>query len=90
MIILRNKTFSNKKLPDSRIGIGWMQEKLGKNDAEKYFKIGQKAADESYEKGDDDETIIKKSKRKSGNRVILDKSGKPILEGSWRTWISRS
>jgi hypothetical protein len=72
----------SKKLPDSRIGIGWMQEKLGKNDSEKYFKIGQEAADKSYEKGDDDETIVKKSKRKPGNRVILDKSGKPILQGA--------
>ena len=72
----------SKKLPDSRIGIGWIQEKLGKNDSEKYFKKGQKAADDSYERGDDDEKVIKKSKRKAGNSVILDKSGKPILEGS--------
>jgi hypothetical protein len=72
----------SKKLPDSRIGIGWIQEKLGKNDSEKYFEKGQKAADDSYEKGDDDEKVIKKSKRKAGNSVILDKSGKPILEGS--------
>ena len=72
----------SKKLPDSRIGIGWMQEKLGKNDSEKYFKKGQEAADESYTKGDDDEKIVKKSKRKAGNSVILDKSGKPILEGT--------
>lgn len=76
------RLFSSKKLPESRIGIGWIQEKLGKNDSEKYFKVGQKAADESYSKGDEDEKVVKKSKRKAGNRVILDKSGKPILEGS--------
>lgn len=82
MIILKNNLFSKSdKLPESRIGIGWLQEKLGKNDAEKYFKIGQKAADESYKKGEDEETTIKKSKRTAGNKLILDKSGKPILKG---------
>jgi hypothetical protein len=52
------RLFSSKKLPESRIGIGWIQEKLGKNDSEKYFKVGQKAADESYSKGDEDEKVV--------------------------------
>lgn len=83
MIILRQKQkLFSKRLPDSRIGVGWMQEKLGKNDAEKYFKRGQNAADESYARGEDDDKVIKNSKRKAGNSVILDKSGKPLLEGS--------
>ena len=34
-MIVKRKLFS--KLPDSRIGIGWMQEKLGKNESEKIF-----------------------------------------------------
>ena len=80
----------SKKLPESRIGIGWIQEKLGKNDSEKYFKKGQKAANESYEKGDSDEEIIRKSKRRAQNSVILDKSGRPLLEGATAggNWIS--
>ena len=72
----------SKKLPESRIGIGWMQEKLGKNDSEKYFKKGQEAADKSYEKGDSEDEIIRKSKKRARNSVILDKSGKPLLEGA--------
>lgn len=79
-MIVKRKLFS--KLPDSRIGIGWMQEKLGKNESEKYFKIGKQAADDSFEKGEDEDTVVNKSKKAAGNRVLLDKSGKPILKGT--------
>lgn len=35
MIVLRNKNFA---LPESRKGIGWVNDKNGKLDSEKYFK----------------------------------------------------
>ena len=79
-MIVKRKLFA--KLPDSRIGIGWLQEKLNKNDSEKYLKIGKAAADESFDKGEDEDIVIKKSKRAAGNKVLLDKSGKPILKGT--------
>ena len=41
MIILRDKLFT---LPDSRKGIGWVNDKNGKLDSEKYFRAAKKAA----------------------------------------------
>ena len=52
MIILRNKNFA---LPDSRKGIGWVNDKNGKLDSEKYFKAARDAADKAEARGLSDE-----------------------------------
>ena len=36
------------KLPDSRIGVGWIQEGNGKVRSEKYLDSAQEAADKSF------------------------------------------
>lgn len=59
MIILRNKNFA---LPDSRKGIGWVNDKNGKLDSEKYFKAARDAADKAEARGLSDKEITKKVK----------------------------
>ena len=75
MIILRTGIFS--KLKDSRIGSGWTQDGNGKVNAEKYFKIGQLAADRAVEEGKSDEEVIKAAKKAAGKEATLDNLGKP-------------
>ena len=77
MIILRQSEYS-KKLPNSRIGVGWTQDGNGKVDAEKYFKVGQVAADLAIDQGKSDEEVIKAAKKAAGREATLDNLGKPI------------
>ena len=76
MIVLRNSLFS--KLPDSRIGIGWIQDKNDKVKSEKYLEAAKKAADESFSKDGDPEKAIKKSKSGVTKEVIINETPKPI------------
>ena len=86
MLILRNKEFSkdnqtrDRRLPESRIGIGWINDKNGKCSSEAYFKAAQKAADDSWKKGDPEEVVVKKAKRAAGFKALTDSSGKPLLK----------
>lgn len=77
MIILRDKLFT---LPDSRKGIGWVNDKNGKVDSEKYFRAAKKAANKAEAKGLSDEAIIKKAKFAAGKEVLKDNSGKPTID----------
>ena len=47
-MIIKRKTFA-EKLPDSRIGIGWIQDKNDKVKSEKYLRKAKEAADKSFE-----------------------------------------
>lgn len=76
MKVSRIKYFSNK-LPDSRIGIGWIQEKNDKVKSEKYFEAAKKAADENFDESDPDKAI-RKSKNAVTKKVILEESPEPI------------
>ncbi len=64
MIILRNKNFT---LPDSRKGIGWVNDKNGKLDSEKYFKAARDAADKAEARELSDEKIVKSAKKSGRN-----------------------
>ena len=79
MIVLRNKSFT---LPDSRKGIGWVNDKNGKLDSEKYFKAARDAADKAEARGKSDEEIIKSSKRAAGMSALKDHSGKPLIDAA--------
>lgn len=71
MIIRRLYSMTNiNSLPDSRIGIGWIQEKNDKLRSEKYLKNIKAAADKEYNKGGNDEDILKAA-RKSGSRSVI-------------------
>lgn len=78
------KTYSirNKKLPDSRIGIGWINDKNGKYDSETYFRAAQKSADDSWKRGDSEEKVVKKAKRAAGRKALTDSSGKPLTKAA--------
>ena len=73
MIILRDKLFT---LPDSRKGIGWVNDKNGKLDSEKYFR----AADKAESRGLSDEVIVKKAKFAAGKEALKDNSRKPTID----------
>lgn len=75
-MIIRRKLFN--KLEDSRIGIGWIQEGHGKTRSEKYFKLGKEAADKSYDKNEDEEMAVKKSKSKVTRAILKDELPIPI------------
>lgn len=72
----------NKKLPDSRIGIGWINDKNGKYDSETYFRAAQKSADDSWKRGDSEEKVVKKAKRAAGRKALTDSSGKPLTKAA--------
>lgn len=76
MRVNRIKLFS--KLPDSRIGIGWVQDKNDKVKSEKYFEAAKKAADDSFDKDGDSEKAVKKSKSAAAKKVVLDEAPEPI------------
>lgn len=77
MIILRQNNFSKK---DSRYGIGWMQDGMKKNQAERVFREAKKAADLEESKGGDIESQVKKSKRAARRRVLKDEVPIPLLK----------
>lgn len=77
MIILRDKLFT---LPDSRKGIGWVNDKNGKLDSEKYFRAAKKAADRAESRGLSDEVIVKKAKFAAGKEALKDNSRKPTID----------
>lgn len=81
---ISEKTYSirNKKLPDSRIGIGWINDKNGKYDSETYFRAAQKSADDSWKRGDSEEKVVKKAKRAAGRKALTDSSGKPLTKAA--------
>lgn len=77
MIIKRYKYFS-KKLKDSRIGIGWI-DGMKKSDAESYLRAAQKAADNAYAAGKDEDKVVKSAKAAATKKALLDNSGKPLM-----------
>lgn len=81
---IKRKLYS--KLPDSRIGIGWIQEGNGKVKSEKYLNSAQKAASKSFEIHGDSEKAIKDSKSAVTKEVLLDEApeivGKSALVGA--------
>ena len=81
---ISEKTYSirNKKLPDSRIGIGWINDKNGKYDSETYFRAAQKSADDSWKRGDSEEKVVKKAKRAAGRKALTDSSSKPLTKAA--------
>jgi hypothetical protein len=74
------KVLRNKNLPDSRIGIGWINDKNGKSDSESYLRVAQKAADESWKRGDDEEKVVKKAKRAALKKALIDSSAMPLAK----------
>ena len=89
MIILRNKLFSKKQDEDipkkTRIGIGWLQETMGKNEAEETFKDINKQIESDYAEGKSKEEIIKNAK-KAGRRSVMKRNlggvvGRALIKG---------
>lgn len=90
MIILRNKLFSKKPeekdIPKkTRIGIGWLQENMGKNEAEETFRDINEQIDSDYAEGKSREEIIKNAK-KAGKRSVMKRNlggvaGRAIIKG---------
>ena len=74
------------KLPDSRIGVGWIQEGNGKVRSEKYLDSAQEAADKSFKKHGDLEKAVKDSKSAVTKKILLDEApeivGKSALIGA--------
>ena len=79
MIILRNKNFT---LPDSRKGIGWVNDKNGKLDSEKYFKAARDAADKAEARELSDEKIVKSAKKAAGMSALKDNARKPLIDAA--------
>lgn len=80
MIILRNKNFA---LPDSRKGIGWVNDKNSKLDSEKYFKAARDAADKAEARELSDEKIVKSAKKKAaGISALKDNARKPLIDAA--------
>lgn len=79
MIVLRNKLYSKKSKEDkdtpkkTRIGIGWLQETMGKNEAEETFRDINKQIDSDYAKGKSREEIIKNAE-KAGKRSVVKRN----------------
>ena len=80
MMIIKRKLYSDSsnKLKDSRIGIGWIQERNKKTKSEKYFKLGKEAADKSYNKDEDEEKAVKKAKSKVTKEILKDELPVPV------------
>lgn len=82
MIILRNKLFSKKPEEKdtpkkTRIGIGWLQENMGKNEAEETFRDINEQIDSDYAEGKSREEIIKNAK-KAGKRSVMKRNLAPV------------
>ena len=89
MIILRNILFSKKPEKDTpkktRIGIGWLQENMGKNEAEEIFRDINEQIDSDYAKGKSREEIIKNAE-KAGKRSVMKRNlggvaGRALIKG---------
>ena len=82
MIILRNKLFSKKPEEKdtpkkTRIGIGWLQENMGKNEAEETFRDINEQIDSDYARGKSKEEIIDNAK-KAGRRSVVKRNLVPV------------
>ena len=76
MIILRQHNYSKKSesdLKETRIGVGWLQDKMGKNEAEETFRDINERINEDYKKGKTDSEIIKNAK-KAGKRSVVKRN----------------
>ena len=89
MIILRDKLFSKKPEKDipkkTRIGIGWLQENMGKNEAEEIFRDINEQIDSDYAEGKSREEIIKNAE-KAGKRSVMKRNlggvaGRALIKG---------
>ena len=89
MIILRDKLFSKKPEKDTpkktRIGIGWLQENMGKNEAEEIFRDINEQIDSDYAEGKSREEIIKNAE-KAGKRSVIKRNlggvaGRALIKG---------
>lgn len=89
MIILRNILFSKKPEKDTpkktRIGIGWLQENMGKNEAEEIFRDINEQIDSDYAEGKSREEIIKNAE-KAGKRSVMKRNlggvaGRALIKG---------
>lgn len=88
MIILRQNNYSKKEksdLKETRIGIGWLQDKMGKNEAEETFRDINDQINEDYKLDKSDEEIIKNAKKAGKKSVvkrnILPQAKKALIKG---------
>lgn len=92
-MIIKRKIFT-EKLPDSRIGIGWIQDKNDKVKSEKYLRKAKDAADKSFEKYKDPDKAIKASKNQVTKEVLKEELpipvGKAIGYGAIGYGVSKS
>lgn len=92
-MIIRRKNFA-EKLPDSRIGIGWIQDKNDKVKSEKYLRKAKDAADKSFEKYKDPDKAVKASKNQVTKEVLKEELpipvGKAIGYGTIGYGVSKS
>ena len=76
-MIIKRKIFT-EKLPDSRIGIGWIQDKNDKVKSEKYLRKAKDAADKSFEKYKDPDKAIKAAKNQVTKEVLKEELPIPV------------
>lgn len=88
MIVLRQNNYSKKEksdLKETRIGIGWLQDKMGKNEAEETFRDINDQINEDYKLDKSDEEIIKNAKKAGKRSVvkrnILPQAKKALIKG---------